>query len=75
MGDAVWTAMVDDPLNVWVLEHEDARATERGLEFRFPFLSWDLLALVMSVPGNVAPFLMPPNVAARKAAAANEPTA
>jgi asparagine synthase (glutamine-hydrolysing) len=50
MGDAVWTAMVDDPSSVWVLEHEDARATERGLEFRFPFLSWDLLALVLAVP-------------------------
>ena len=50
MADAVWAGLVDDPVHVWTLEHEDARATERGLEFRFPYLSWSLLALVLSVP-------------------------
>jgi asparagine synthetase B (glutamine-hydrolysing) len=37
------------------LEHEDARATEWGLEFRFPYLSWSLLALVLSVPPGLRP--------------------
>jgi len=50
MADAIWDSLVEDPVNVWTLEHEDARATEQGLEFRFPYLSWDLLALVLSVP-------------------------
>lgn len=50
MADAIWDSLVDDPVHVWTLEHEDARATEQGLEFRFPYLSWDLLALVLSIP-------------------------
>lgn len=53
MGDAVWESLVDNPANVWTLEHEDARATEQGLEFRFPYLSWALLALVLSVPAHL----------------------
>lgn len=55
MGDALWKSLVDDPGHVWTLEHEDARATEQGLEFRFPYLSWSLLALVLSVPARVRP--------------------
>lgn len=50
MADSIWESLVDDPVHVWTLEHEDARATERGLEFRFPYLSWSLFALALSVP-------------------------
>jgi asparagine synthase (glutamine-hydrolysing) len=50
MRDSIWQAATEDPTNIWAMEHEDARATERGMEFRYPFLSWSLLELVMSVP-------------------------
>jgi asparagine synthetase B (glutamine-hydrolysing) len=50
MRDAIWGASTADPRHLWSLEHEDARAAERGMEFRYPFLSWALLSLTMSVP-------------------------
>lgn len=50
MGDWIWQAATGDARNCWTLEHEDARSAERGMEFRYPFLSWSLMGLVMSVP-------------------------
>lgn len=50
MADSIWEAVTDDPRHVWTLELEDARATERGKELRYPFLSWSLLGLMISVP-------------------------
>jgi len=55
MADTIWQYTVEDAPQVWTLEHEDARATERGLEFRFPYLSWSLLGLVLSIPVSMRP--------------------
>ena len=53
MADAIWEQTATDPNLVWTLEHEDARAAERGLEFRYPYLSWSLLALAMAIPWHL----------------------
>ncbi|HEY4186784.1 MAG TPA: asparagine synthase-related protein [Polyangia bacterium] len=50
MADAIWEATANEASQVWTLEHEDARTTERGLEARHPYLSWSLLTLAMSIP-------------------------
>jgi len=50
MTDAVWAAAAEDPNDVWALEQMDARACERGLEFRHPYLCWDLLTVAMAIP-------------------------
>lgn len=49
-SEAVWSAMWEDPNDVWTVELMDARACERGLEFRHPYLSWALVSVAMSVP-------------------------
>jgi asparagine synthetase B (glutamine-hydrolysing) len=53
MTDIVWTMTADDAGQVWTLEHEDARGVECGVEFRFPFLSRSLLAVVLSIPWHL----------------------
>jgi len=53
MTDEIWQAVCEDPTNVWALEHEDARSSEQGLEFRFPYLSWGLLEIAMSIPWSL----------------------
>ena len=53
MADAIWEKTAADPNLVWTLEYEDARAAERGLEFRYPYLSWSLLALAMAIPWHL----------------------
>lgn len=50
MADAIWELAADDPALVWTIEQEDVRAAERGLEFFYPYLSWSLLELAISVP-------------------------
>jgi hypothetical protein len=53
--DSIWEEATSDPRHVWTLEGEDARATERGKELRYPFLSWSLLSLMMSIPWHSRP--------------------
>ena len=48
-ADALWE-FLRNPGDVWALEHEDARANERGMEFRYPYLSRSLVEIAMSVP-------------------------